>query len=304
MRVAFMGTPEFSVPVLQALIEAGHEVVRVFSQPPRRAGRGKSLRPSAVHRAAEAAGLIVETPASFRASEVLEAFEALELDVAIVVAFGQILPQRALDAPRLGCLNLHASLLPRWRGAAPIHRALMAGDAETGVGVMQMDAGLDTGPVLAEVRTPILKDDTTASLHDRLAAIGASLMVETLPKLDQGLIQPVEQSADGVTYAKKIEKNEARIDWTRTAREVDLHIRGLSPFPGAWCEIGGERVKVLMSETEAGAGTPGEACDDGLLIACGDGAVRLLNLQRAGKSASDAAGFLNGFPVPSGTVLM
>ena len=303
MRIAFMGTPEFSVPVLQALIEAGHEVVRVYSQPPSRAGRGKSLRPSAVHRAAEAAGLMVETPESFRTPEVLEAFEALELDVAVVVAFGQILPQRALDAPRLGCLNVHASLLPRWRGAAPIHRALMAGDAETGVGVMQMEAGLDTGPVLVEARTAISDQDTTASLHDRLAKMGASLMVETLKKLDCGVVQSVPQSADGITYAKKIEKDEAKVDWTRPAREVDLHIRGLSPFPGAWCEINGERVKVLLSSVEDGSGAPGEAFDDKLRIACGSGAVRLLRLQRAGKAATDAEGFLNGFPVPRGSVL-
>ena len=303
MRLAFMGTPNFAVPVLHALIADGHEIARVYTQPPRRAGRGKALRPSPVHKAAEEAGLAVETPESFRAPEVLAAFEALALDAAVVVAYGQILPQRALDAPRLGCLNLHASLLPRWRGAAPIQRAIMAGDAETGVGVMQMEAGLDTGPVLAEARTPIGPEDTAATLHDRLAAIGAPLMAETLGRLDRGEIRPVAQREDGATYAAKIEKAEAQIDWSRPGAEVDCHIRGLSPFPGAWCEIGGERIKVLLSRVEAGDGAPGEALDAGLLIACGDGAVRLLRLQRAGKGPVEAEAFLNGLPVCQGEKL-
>ncbi|MEM7189867.1 MAG: methionyl-tRNA formyltransferase [Pseudomonadota bacterium] len=301
MRLAFMGSPDFSVPVLQALLDAGHQVVRVYAQPPRRAGRGKALRPCPVHAAANEAGLPVETPERFR--EAVEGFAALNLDAAIVVAYGQILPQAALDAPRLGCLNLHASLLPRWRGAAPIQRAIMAGDAETGVAVMQMEAGLDTGPVLAEARTPIGSGDTAATLHDRLAEIGATLMVETLTALDAGDVKPAPQPEAGVMYASKIDKAEARIDWTRPAAEVDCHIRGLAPFPGAWCEIGGQRVKLLMSSVEAGSGAPGEALDDRLLIACSQGAVRLKQVQRAGKSAADAATFLQGFPVPEGTML-
>ena len=303
MRLAFMGTPDFAVPVLRALVEAGHDIARVYTQPPRPAGRGKALRPSPVHRAAEAAGLAVETPARFRDQDVLEGFSALGLDAAVVVAYGQILPQAALDAPRLGCLNLHASLLPRWRGAAPIQRALMAGDAETGVAVMQMEAGLDTGPVLAEARTPIGPEDTAGTLHDRLAAIGAALMVETLAALEAGRVDPRPQPAEGVTYARKIDKAEARIDWTRPAAEVDRHIRGLSPFPGAWCEIGGERVKVLICRPEPGDGAPGTTLDDRLLVACGEGALRLTRLQRPGRGAADAAEVLRGFPVPAGTRL-
>ena len=303
MKLVFMGTPDFSVPVLEALVAAGHQIVRVYTQPPRPAGRGKALRPSAVHRAAEAAGLTVTTPEKFRDPDVLADFTTLNADAAVVVAYGQILPKEALDAPRLGCLNLHASLLPRWRGAAPIQRAIMAGDAETGVGVMQMDVGLDTGDVLAEARTPIAPGDTTATLHDRLAEIGAPLMVETLQRLDAGDVTPRPQPEAGITYAHKIDKAEARIDWTRPAAEVDCHIRGLSPFPGAWCEIGGDRVKVLMSKAEAGAGQPGTAIDDSLLIACGTGAVRLMTLQRAGKAAADATAYLNGKPVPAGTIL-
>ncbi|MGD1925237.1 MAG: methionyl-tRNA formyltransferase [Paracoccaceae bacterium] len=303
MRLAFMGTPEFAVPVLQALVEAGHDVVRVYSQPPRRAGRGKTLRPSPVHAAAEAAGIEVETPESFRDDAVLQGFEALALDAAIVVAYGQILPQRALDAPRLGCLNLHASLLPRWRGAAPIQRAIMAGDAETGVAVMQMEAGLDTGPVLAEARVPIDADDTAGTLHDRLAGIGAPLVVSTLAALDDGRIAARVQPEEGVTYAAKIDKAEARIDWTRPANEVDRLIRGLSPFPGAWCEVAGERVKILISAIKDGEGAPGTVLDDALLIACGSGAVHLTQLQRAGKAAARAEDLLRGFPVAAGTVL-
>ena len=300
MRLAFMGTPDFAVPVLQALLEAGHDVVQVYAQPSRPAGRGKALRASPVHVAAEAAGIPVATPDRFSEDTVLDDFERLHLDAAIVVAYGQILPQRALDAPRLGCLNLHASLLPRWRGAAPIQRAIMAGDAETGVAVMQMEAGLDTGPVLAQARTPITPDDTAQSLHDRLAAIGAPLMAKTLDRLPL----PAEpQAQDGVTYAHKIQKAEARVDWTRTAAQVDCHIRGLSPFPGAWCEIGGQRVKLLKSGITDGAGAPGQALDDHLTIACGTGAVRLITLQRAGKGAVPAQDFLRGLPVPAGTRL-
>ncbi len=303
MRLAFLGTPDFAVPTLRALAAASHHVVRAYTQPPRPAGRGKAPRPSAVHLAAEGLGIPVETPESFRDPEVLAGFAALGLDAAVVVAYGQILPQAALDAPRLGCLNLHASLLPRWRGAAPIQRAVMAGDAETGACVMQMAAGLDTGPVLACERTPIGPDDTSGTLHDRLAAMGAKLMVATLARLESGSVTPAPQPEEGVTYAHKIDKAEARIDWTRPAAELAARVRGLSPFPGAWCEIGGERVKLLMARREHATGTPGEALDDALLVACGRGALRLVTLQRAGKGAVDAAAFLNGFPVPRGTRL-
>lgn len=303
MRLAFMGTPDFSVPVLHALINAGHEIVRVYSQPPRKAGRGKSLRPSPVHQAAEQSGIEVQTPESFRDETVLAELEALQLDAAIVVAFGQILPQRALDAPKFGCVNIHASLLPRWRGAAPIQRAIMAGDAETGVGIMQMEAGLDTGPVLAEARTPIGRTDTGGTLHDRLAGIGAELMVATLGLIAGGHSTARPQSEAGVTYARKIDKAEARIDWSRPASELDCHIRGLAPFPGAWCEIGGQRVKVLMCEPTTGDAAAGTAIDDQLQVACGEGALKLTQLQRAGKSVTDKNGFLNGFPVPKGSVL-
>ena len=303
MRLAFMGTPDFSVPSLRALIAAGHETVRVYTQPPRPAGRGRTLRPSPVQAAAEAAGLPVETPARFRDAQALEDFAALGLDAAVVVAYGQILPQAALDAPRLGCLNLHASLLPRWRGAAPIQRAIMAGDAETGVAVMQMEAGLDTGPVLAEARTAIGPEDTAGSLHDRLAAMGADLMVNALAALEAGRARPRPQPADGATYAAKIDKAEARIDWTRPAAELDRHVRGLSPAPGAWTEIAGERVRVLMCRPEAGRGPPGTALDDRLLVACGEGALRLSRLQRPGRASADAAELLRGFAVPGGTRL-
>jgi methionyl-tRNA formyltransferase len=323
MRLAFLGTPGFALPTLAALIGAGHEIVRVYTQPPRPAGRGRSLRPSPVHAAAEAAGLPAETPLRFREPEVLDGLAALGADAAVVVAYGQILPQAALDAPRLGCLNLHASLLPRWRGAAPIQRAIMAGDAETGVAVMQMEAGLDTGPVLAEARTPIGPEDTAGTLHDRLAALGAPLMVEALAALAEGRARPRPQSGDGVTYAAKIDKAEACIDWARGAAALDRHIRGLSPAPGAWTEIGAERVRILMCRPEPvpgasadghghgldlGSGVPpgappGTALDDRLLVACGEGALRLTRLQRPGRAAADAAELLRGFPVPGGTRL-
>ncbi|MEL6477319.1 MAG: methionyl-tRNA formyltransferase [Pseudomonadota bacterium] len=308
MRLVFMGTPDFSVPVLEALVAAGHEVAAVYCQPPRPAGRGKALRPAPVQARAEALGLRVETPERFRGA-VIDGFAALAPDVAVVVAYGQILPQAALDVPGRGCLNLHASLLPRWRGAAPIQRVIMAGDAETGVCVMQMATGLDTGPVLARQIVPIRPEETAGSLHDRLAAESAALIVETLPRLDA--LDPVAQPEAGVTYAAKIDKAEARIDWTRPAAALSAHIRGLSPFPGAWCEVAGERVKVLMAREEAFDGTaapggkapPGTALDDRLLIACGTGRLRLCRVQRAGRGAVEADEMLRGFPVPAGTVL-
>lgn len=304
LRIAFMGTPDFSVGVLAALVEAGHELVAVYSQPPRKAGRGMELKKSPVHEFAETHGIEVRTPKSLKGEDEQQAFADLNLDVAIVVAYGLLLPKPILEAPRLGCLNLHASLLPRWRGAAPIQRAIMAGDKETGVMVMQMDVGLDTGPVLGAAKIAITGETTTSSLHDELAEIGAPLMVRTLAKLTAGEVTPAVQSEEGVTYAKKIEKAEARIDWSRSASELDCHIRGLSPFPGAYFEIvrkgKPERVKVMRAEPVAGSAVPGTALDDALTIACGEGALRLLEVQRAGKGRASADEFLRGFPLATG----
>ncbi|MCV2889373.1 methionyl-tRNA formyltransferase [Ruegeria aquimaris] len=301
MRVVFMGTPDFSVPVLEALVAAGHEIAAVYCQPPRPAGRGKKDRPTPVHARALELGLEVRHPVSLKGAKAQADFAALGADVAVVVAYGLILPQAVLDAPRHGCLNIHASLLPRWRGAAPIHRAIMAGDAETGICIMQMEAGLDTGPVLLRAATPIAGEETTGALHDRLSMMGADLIVEALARLPE--LTPEPQPEDGVTYAAKIDKAEARVDWTRPAVEIDRQIRGLSPFPGAWTEIAGERVKLLASRLDEGQGTPGEVLDDALTIACGTGAVSLTRLQRAGKGAQDADIFLRGWPVPKGTRL-
>ncbi len=294
MRVIFMGTPEFSVPALRA-VAAAHDVVAVYSQPPRAAGRGQKPRPSPVHRAAEALGIEVRTPLKLREPVEQAGFADLGADVAVVVAYGLILPQPVLDAPRLGCLNIHASLLPRWRGAAPIHRAVMAGDAETGVAIMQMQAGLDTGPVLSEARTAIGAEETTGDLHDRLAAVGADLIADVLPRLP---LPAVAQPEDGVTYASKIDKVEARIDWARPAAEVDRKIRGLSPFPGAWCEIAGERVKLLRSRLAPGAGAPGDVLG-GFRVVCGDGAVEITQAQRPGKRPMSADELLRGLILPS-----
>ncbi len=290
-----MGTPDFSVPALEALAEAGHEIAAVYTRPPRPAGRGKKERPSPVHRRAEELGLEVRHPASLKGREEQEAFAALGADLAVVVAYGLILPQPILDAPAKGCLNIHASLLPRWRGAAPIHRAIMAGDAQTGVCIMRMEAGLDTGPVLLCETTPIRPEDTTGSLHDRLSQMGAGLIVQALERLDD--LAPRPQPEQGVTYAEKIDKSEARIDWRRPATEVDRHIRGLSPFPGAWCEIEGERVKLLQSRLARGNGAPGQILE-GFTVACGEGAVEILKAQRAGKQAMEAAEFLRGKALP------
>ena len=303
MRLAFLGTPDFAVPTLRALAGAGHDIARVYTQPPRPAGRGRAPRPSPVQRAAGALGSPVATPESFRDRQVLAGFAALGIDAAVVVAYGQILPAEALEAPRLGCLNVHASLLPRWRGAAPIQRAIMAGDSETGVCVMQVEPGLDTGAVFACERTPIRAGDTAGTLHDRLASMGAGLMVRTLAAIEAGSACAIPQPEAGVTYAAKIDKAEARIDWTRPATELDAHIRGLSPFPGAWFEIGGERIKVLLARPEPGQGAPGTLLDDRLLVACGREALRLVELQRAGRGPMDAGTFLRGFPVPAGTRL-
>ena len=294
MRVVFMGTPEFSVPVLEAL-HAAHEVVCVYCQPPRPAGRGKKDRPSPVQARAEALGLPVRHPVSLRSGDAQAEFASLGADVAVVVAYGLILPQAVLDAPRLGCLNIHASLLPRWRGAAPIHRAIMAGDTETGVAIMRMEAGLDTGPVLLEARTRIGAEETTADLHDRLSAMGARLIVEALSRLDS--LVPVPQDGEGVTYAAKIDKAEARINWSAPAGEVDRLIRGLSPFPGAWTEIAGERVKLLRSRIAEGSGRPG-AVLGGFTIACGTGAVEITEAQREGKRPMRGEDLLRGLSLP------
>ena len=286
-----MGTPDFSVSVLEALVAAGHEVVAVYSQPPRPAGRGKKDRPSPVQARAEALGLPVYHPVSLRNAEAQEVFAGHRADVAIVVAYGLILPQAILDMPEAGCLNIHASLLPRWRGAAPIHRAIMAGDAGTGVCIMQMEAGLDTGPVLLREATPIAEGETTGALHDRLSAIGARLVVQALRCLPD--LVPEPQPDAGVTYAEKIDKAEARVVWDRPARAIANHICGLSPFPGAWCEVDGERVKLLEAVVVSGKGAPGDVLS-GFTIACRTGAVQVTRVQRPGKKPMDAAVALNG----------
>ncbi|SHM48500.1 methionyl-tRNA formyltransferase [Roseovarius litoreus] len=305
MRVIFMGTPDFSVPVLEALVAAGHEVAAVYCQPPRPAGRGKKDRPTPVQARAEEMGLEVRHPVSLKGADEQADFAALGADVAVVVAYGLILPQAILDAPKRGCLNIHASLLPRWRGAAPIHRAIMAGDARTGVCIMQMEAGLDTGPVLLRRETEIGQTETTGALHDRLSRMGAEAIIEALARLDD--LTPEPQPDEGVTYAAKIDKSEARVDWSRPSRQVDRLIRGLSPFPGAWCEHRGERIKLLASELAEGAGRPGEVLEaaggGALRVACGEGAVRLLRLQRAGRGAQDAETFLRGLPLAPGEML-
>ena len=299
MRLIFMGTPDFSVPVLDALVAAGHDIVAVYTQPPRPAGRGRKPRLGPVQARAQALGLTVRHPGSLRDAEVQGEFVALNADAAVVVAYGLILPQAVLDAPRRGCLNIHASLLPRWRGAAPIHRALMAGDQTTGVCIMQMAAGLDTGPVLLRREMPIEATDTTGALHDRLSALGASMIVAALENLDD--LEPVPQSAEGVTYATKIDKAEARIDWSRPAVEVDRLIRGLSPFPGAWTETAGSRIKLLGSGAVSASGACGTVIATPLTIACGAGGVDITRAQRAGKAAQDIDTFLRGMPLPPGT---
>ena len=293
MKIIFMGTPEFSVPALNALHEA-HEIVAVYTQPPRPAGRGKLDRLSPVHKRALDLGLAVCHPVSLRSKDAEKAFVAHAADVAVVVAYGLILPQGILDAPRYGCLNIHASLLPRWRGAAPIHRAILAGDSETGVCIMQMDAGVDTGAVLSRQATPIGAEETTLDLHDRLSAMGSRMIVQALDTLPA---VGVAQTADGVTYAAKIEKSEARIDWSRPAEEVDRQIRGLSPFPGAWCMAGDERVKLLRSRLCSENGSPGSLIGP-FRVACGNGAVEITLAQREGKKPMVPQDFLRGFALP------
>lgn len=298
MRIVFMGTPEFSVPTLTEIVSTGHEVVAVYTRAPRPAGRGQAERKSPVHLAAEGFGLPVFTPKSLKTPEAETIFAGHEADVAVVVAYGLILPRPILEAPKLGCLNLHGSLLPRWRGAAPIQRAVMAGDTRTGVMVMKMDEGLDTGPVALAEEMPIGPDMTAGELHDRMMRVGADLMGRALAALERGSLSFAPQPVEGVTYARKIEKSETRIDWAKPAREVHDHIRGLSPFPGAWFELvlngAPVRVKALRSTLVAGSAAPGTILDDMLTIACDEGAVRLTLVQREGKGAMEAASFLRG----------
>ena len=296
MRIVFMGTPEFSVPILRAIADARHEIAAVYSQPPRPAGRGKADRKSAVQIAAESLNIPVRYPASLRSDEVQREFALLRSDLAVVVAYGLILPPAILAAPKHGCLNIHASLLPRWRGAAPIHRAIMAGDDETGICIMQMAAGLDTGPVLLRQATPVGTEETTADLHDRLSQIGADLILQALADLPG--LRPEPQPKDGITYARKIDKSEARVDWTRPAVDIDRQIRGLSAFPGAWCDIAGERVKLLRCRLAAGSGIPGQVLH-GFTVACGLGAVEITQAQREGKRPAASADLLHGFALPA-----
>jgi len=304
LRLIFMGTPDFAVPTLLELVAHGHEVVAVYTRAPKPAGRGMKLQPTPVEQEARRLGIPVLTPKTLKTPEALEAFRAHHADAAVVVAYGMILPQAILDAPPLGCFNLHASLLPRWRGAAPINRAIMAGDAESGVMVMKMDVGLDTGDVAMAERLAITDTMTAADLHDALAPLGADLMVRAMGALERGSLRLTRQSEDGATYAAKIEKAEARIEWSKPARAVLRHIHGLSPFPGAWCEVDtdGEpaRLKILRCELANGTDAPGAVLDDNLAIACSDGAIRILELQRAGKAPMKAPEFLRGTPLKTG----
>jgi len=298
LRLAFMGTPDFAVPTLAELVGAGHDIVCVYTRAPRPKGRGLELEKTPVHLFAETMGLEVRTPASLKSPEEQAAFAALDLDAAIVVAYGLLLPKPVLDAPRLGCFNLHGSLLPRWRGAAPIQRAVMSGDPETGVMVMRMEEGLDTGPVLMAERVSVDRK-TTGQLHDELAQLGASLMLRAVGALERGGLAETPQAEEGVTYAKKITAEDRRIDWTKSAREIDATVRGLSPFPGAWFEARGERIKLILAEPVGGKGRPGEVLKGGL-IACGEGALKLVTVQRPGRGPVDGESFRRGFALESG----
>ena len=300
LRLIFMGTPDFAVPTLLELVAHGHEIAAVYTRASKPAGRGMKLQPTPVEQEALRLGIPVLTPATLKTPEALEEFRAYDADAAVVVAYGMILPQAILDAPKLGCFNLHGSWLPRWRGAAPINRAIMADDAESGVMVMKMDAGLDTGDVAMAERIAITDNMTAADLHDALAPLGADLMVRAMGALERRKLQLTRQSDVGVTYAAKIDKTEARIDWDKPAREVLRHVHGLSPFPGAWCEMpieGEKRVKILRCELAMGSGQAGKLLDDRLTIACGDGSIRILELQRAGKAPMKAEEFLRGTPL-------
>ena len=301
MRLIFMGTPYFSIPALHRLIKESHEIAAVYTQPPRPTGRGKKNRPSPVHAFALSAGLDVRYPQSFVTDEVQQAFEALKADVAVVVAYGLLLPQAVLDVPQYGCLNIHASLLPRWRGAAPIHRAIMAGDKQTGVSIMKMQAGLDTGPVLLERALQIALNDTTGTLHDALSRLGADLISEALTHIN--VLSATAQPDAGVCYAAKIDKAEARIDWSEPSEVIDRKIRGLSPFPGAWSELNGERIKFIcsiVSRHEASLGAAGEIVGEGLEIACGHGSIKITQIQRAGRSVQCSEECLRGLSIEKG----
>jgi len=302
-RIAYMGTPEFSVGAIAALIEAGHEVTCVYTQPPRPAGRGKKARPSPVHEFATERGIELRHPASLRGADDQAAFAALDLDLAVVAAYGLILPKPILKAPRLGCLNIHASLLPRWRGAAPIQRAILAGDRTTGVTIMRMDEGLDTGPMLLRESVAIGSATNAGELHDELAATGARMIVAALAGLAAGTLDETPQPDEGVTYAAKIDKAESRIDWTRPAIEIERQLRAFAPVPGAWFELDGERIRALAGAVTDGRAAPGTVLDEALTVACGDGALRLITVQRPGKAAMEAAAFLRGRAIPAGTIL-
>jgi len=306
MKLAFLGTSAFAVPALTALVEAGHDVVAVYTRAPKPAGRGQQERRTPVHELALSLGLAVRTPKGLRSEEEAAAFKALDLDAAVVVSYGHILPKAFLDAPVLGCINIHGSLLPRWRGAAPIHRAILAGDAETGVTIMRMDEGLDTGPMLLAERTPISAADTAESVHDRLAELGGRLIVSTLDALVARTIEPVPQPDDGVTYAHKLGKEEGALDWRRPAAELERKVRAFHPWPGTWFDVAGERIKVLGAALTLAGGAPGTVSvgRDGFpVVTCGVGGLKLLKLQRAGKSAQTADAFLRGFALAAGTVL-
>jgi methionyl-tRNA formyltransferase len=306
MRIAFLGTSEFAVPALQALVDAGHDVIAVYTRAPKPAGRGQQERRTPVHQLADTLGLPVRTPRTLRSDEEAAAFRALDSDAAVVVSYGHILTGPFLEAPVLGCVNIHGSLLPRWRGAAPIHRAILAGDAETGVTTMRMDAGLDTGPMLMAERTPISAADTAETLHDRLAAMGATLIVSTLDGLLRGTLSPTPQPDEGVTYAHKLGKEEGTLDWRRPAAELERKVRAFHPWPGTSFSYGGEAIKVLGAALALAGGAPGTvtiARDGFPVVACGVGGLRLLRLQRPGKAAQTADAFLRGFALPAGTVL-
>lgn len=307
LRIIFMGTPQYSVPSLDAIVKAGHNVVAVYSQPPRQAGRGMEEKKSPVHQRADALGIAVHTPASLKSDEALDEFLGHKADIAVVIAYGLLLPQKILDAPRLGCINAHASLLPRWRGAAPIQRAIEAGDTKTGVMIMSMEAGLDTGPVMLTKQLEITSRMNAGELHDLLADLSGFALVEALGMLENGPVDLVPQSEDGMIYASKLAKSESRIDWNKSARDVHNHIRAMCPFPGAWFEakLGKNmiRIKVLASEVMPGSGEPGTLLNDKLLIACGEGAVQLITVQKAGKQVSGAQEFLRGNALAAGMVL-
>ena len=302
-RIVFMGTPEIAIPSLGAIIEAGHQIIRVYSQPPRRAGRGHRLKKSSIHLFASKNDIDVLTPKNFDSMESKMSFHDLNPDLAIVMAYGIILPREIINSPRLGCINIHLSLLPRWRGAAPIQRAIMAGDTETGVSIMQMDEGLDTGPIIKKYRTSINADTTANSLHDELAQLAARAICTTLKESDEGQFQSIPQSSDGVSYAKKIMREEGLINWQHSSADLVRRIRALNPWPGTWFEYGGERIRILSAEEGGRSGKPGTVLDETPLIACGKGSLRPLEMQRPGKSTTDAKSFLRGYKLPVGQLL-